>query len=281
VRIGRGGRVTVWVVGWLSLTVGLALLARLLGPGAVDRVDEPPDMVYIAAGTGTMGAEGATKDEGPIHEVTLAAFGIDRLPITNAQFAAFLNAIGRHDDAEGSLYAFDDPSGRVWYASERYMAQASFERFPVVGETWLGAREYCAWRGARLPTEAEWERAARGAVGRIYAWGDEPPDISRARFAFRLYELMPVGSYPAGATPDGLLDMAGNVTQWTSTLYRPYPYRADDGREDPTADGARVTRGGSYNASGDMLRASYRGVGMVKGPVGGRPPIGFRCARGA
>lgn len=269
-----------WAVGWISLTIGLALVARWVGPGAADRVDEPPDMVRIAGGVGSMGSESGTKDEWPVHDVTLAAFEIDRLPITNAQFATFLNAVGSHEGPDGSLYSLDDPSGRIWQASA-YTPAPGTERHPVVSETWRGAVAYCAWRGARLPTEAEWERAARGPQGRTYPWGDEQPDISRARFAFRLYDLMPVGSYPAGATPEGVLDMAGNVWQWTSTLYRPYPYQADDGREDPLAAGARVTRGGSYSASSDMLRTSYRSVGLVRGPVGGRGPTGFRCARDA
>ena len=109
-----------------------------------------------------MGSDEATKDEGPEHDVTLAPFEIDRLLVTNAQFAVFLNALGRHDDANGPLYLFDDPSGRVWNANAQYTTSPGFERYPVVGETWRGAQAYCEWRGGRLPTEAEWERAARG-----------------------------------------------------------------------------------------------------------------------
>jgi formylglycine-generating enzyme required for sulfatase activity len=92
---------------------------------------------------------------------------------------------------------------------------------------------------------------------------------------------VPIGSYPAGATPDGILDMAGNVPQWTSTRYAPYPYRDDDGREDPDGTGERVTRGGGAAAPAEALRATFRNVGMFRSPPAGRPPVTFRCARDA
>jgi formylglycine-generating enzyme required for sulfatase activity len=90
-----------------------------------------------------------------------------------------------------------------------------------------------------------------------------------------------VGSYPAGTTPEGVEDMAGNVWQWTSSLYWPYPYHADDGREDPSAPGERVTRGGGQSSTADMLRSTYRNISMMQIPATGRPPVTFRCARDA
>jgi formylglycine-generating enzyme required for sulfatase activity len=278
-----------WAAGWLTLSAGLAVVASIFGPGASAHVDDPVAMVRIAAGSFTMGSEDLSADERPVNVLKLAAFDIDRLPVTNTQFAAFLNVVGSDTDERGMLYDVDDPAGRVWHVGARYAPAASYEQFPVIAETWQGARAYCEWRGARLPTEAEWERAARGTAGRFYPWGDEPPNSLRARFGFRQNDYLPVGSYPDGATPEGVLDMAGNVWQWTSSLYLPYPYRADDGRENPTAIGARVIRGGSHNGPADMLRASFRSIGLVPGQipagvvgmVGSHPTIGFRCARDA
>jgi iron(II)-dependent oxidoreductase len=146
--------------------------------------------------------------------------------------------------------------------------------------TWRGALEFCAWRGARLPSEAEWEAAARGRAGRTYPWGEEPPTSDRAVFGRRSNETQPVGGRPAGATPEGVHDLAGNLAEWTSTLYRPYPYRPDDGREDPDAPGGRVTRGGDhvFDADPARLRAPFRG-GFSRAPLVGHRHIGFRCAR--
>jgi iron(II)-dependent oxidoreductase len=149
----------------------------------------------------------------------------------------------------------------------------------VVEASWRGALAYCVRLGKRLPTEAEWEFAARGAAQRAYPWGDAPPDDRRARFAKGWNETAPVGSHPDGATPQGLLDMAGNVHQWVSSLDRPYPYRADDGREDPGAEGERVTRGGAHNSPAEHLRVSWRGRGVSRAPAAGHHNIGFRCAR--
>jgi len=270
-----------WASSWISLSIGLAMLASTFGPGPIDSIDEPTLMVLIDGGPFTMGAEDLSADERPVHVVQLDAFEIDRLPVTNAQFAAFLNAIGRADGDDGPYFDFDDSGGKVWRVAERYAPSSGYEHHPVVSETWRGARAYCTWRGGRLPTEAEWERAARGASGRTYPWGEDLPSAYRARYGFRLSEYMPVGSYPEGATPEGVLDMAGNVWQWTSTRYSPYPYRPDDGREDPANSNGRVVRGGSHNSSAEMLRSSFRGIGQVLpvGPISGRPTIGFRCAR--
>jgi iron(II)-dependent oxidoreductase len=236
-------------------------------------------MVRVPPGAFMMGTEAGSPDERPAHTIHLPAFEIDVLPVVNAQFAAFLNETGSTDGANSLLYDLTDPSARIGRSGDRFMAAGGFEQHPMVAETWHGARAFCAWRGTRLPTEAAWERAARGADGRTYPWGEEPPDATRARYAYRTAEYLKAGSYLAGATPDGILDMAGNVWQWTSSLYRPYPYRADDSREDQSIGGERVIRGGDQSSSAEMLRSTYRTGGATRAPRGARPHVTFRCAR--
>jgi len=276
-RIGNGA----WALGWTSFSILLAVLASVIGPGPAERPSDPVVMVRIPAGPFTMGSEVDSADERPAHTLELRAFEIDKLPVVNAQFAAFMNETGASHQAYGILYNLTDPVAKIVWLGGRYAAVQGFEQHPVVAETWQGARAFCAWRGARLPTEAEWERAARGPNGRSYPWGNEPPDASRARFAFRFLEYYRVGSYPAGATPDGILDMAGNVWQWTSSLYRAYPYRADDGREDPKARGERVARGGAQSSSAEMLRSTFRNAVPPDQVAATTTPITFRCARDA
>jgi iron(II)-dependent oxidoreductase len=269
-------------------------------------------MIRVPGGAYPIGTDQGRADERPTHRVMLDPFWIDRHEVTTAEFVAFLQAVLAGRDvrligsaapgtAEGraiqgadavllmeqvgapdrrTLVALNDAESRIGIEQGRLLAQPGFERHPVNEVTWNGARAYCGWRGARLPTEAEWEAAARGREGRRYPWGDEAPTAERAVFARRSNETEPVGSRPAGATPDGIQDLAGNVAEWTSSLYRPYPYRTDDGREDPEARGERVTRGGDhvFDVSPEKLRGAFRG-GFSRATDVGHRHIGFRCAR--
>lgn len=237
-------------------------------------------MVPIAAATFVMGSDTGPDDERHAHRVTVASFRIDRREVSNAEFARFLNAVGDFHNAAGRrLYDADDGDARIHPVDGRWRADKGFETHPVNEASWFGARDYCAWRGARLPSEAEWELAARGVEGRRYPWGDAPPDAARARYDTGWMRTLPVGSLSVGATPEGVLNLAGNVHEWTSSLYRPYPYDAGDGREDADSDAARVTRGGAADTGADSLTGTWRGRTVSRRPRAGHHNIGFRCAK--
>jgi formylglycine-generating enzyme required for sulfatase activity len=237
----------------------------------------PPDMVEIPAGPFIMGSNAGAEDERPAHEVTLAAFAIDRFPVTNVQYAEFLNR--RATPAAPRLYDFNDPDARIHRSGERWSADRGFEHHPVIEVPWGGALAYCASSGKRLPTEAEWEKAARGTDERPYPWGPEPPDRLRAQFNAGWNETQPVDAFPSGASPYGAHDMAGNAWEWVSSAYRPYRYRADDGREDPRPGPARGTRGGGHDSPAAGITTTQRGRNLSRNPASGHHNIGFRCAR--
>jgi iron(II)-dependent oxidoreductase len=239
-----------------------------------------PGMVRIAGGTFTMGSASGLPDERPPHPVTLKAFFIDRLPVTHAEYAAFLNTLGGTANAKGRhLFDWDDGDARIRKVQGRWQAHPGFQRHPANEMTWFGARDYCAALGKRLPTEAEREFAARGTAGRTYPWGEARPDATRARFGVGWTRTVPVGSFAKGATPDGVLDLAGNVNEWTASIMRPYPYRADDGREEGGTLADRVVRGGAADTGADTLRASWRGASVSRNARAGHHNIGFRCAK--
>lgn len=277
------------------------------------RVEAP--MVQIPGGAYTIGSDRGRPDERPAHTVSLDSFSIDRYEVTNAEFVTFLQAAvladrsldlrlagdaapGTADSrairgadvvllmedtrapSRRTLVALNDAESRIGIQQGRLYVAPGLEQHPVNEVTWRGARAFCAWRGARLPTEAEWEAAARGRQGRTYPWGEEAPAAARAVFGRGSNETEPVGGRPAGATPEGVHDLAGNVAEWTSTLYRPYPYRRDDRREDPEAAGERVTRGGDhvFDAAPERLGVTFR-AGFSRNPAVGHRHIGFRCAR--
>jgi len=211
------------------------------------------ECVRVPAGEFLMGSSlaedrEAAKGELPQHRVTVAEFYIGKVPVTNAQYAAFVRS---------AKYGAPLDSDREGIAQDK-------GEHPVVGSSWHDARAFCAWlsqatgRRFRLPTEAEWEKAARGTNGRIYPWGDRLPEAELCNYEMLVGHTTPVGAYPGNVSPYGALDLAGNVGEWTSSLYRPYPYRADDGREDPTTEGVRVVRGGAFSLTRWNARCACR-----------------------
>ena len=160
------------------------------------------------------------------------------------------------------------------YGQLRYQDPQSAKQ-PVTGITWEQAQEYAKWAGGRLPTEAEWEKACRGTDGRIYPWGNQDPTGELLNYWWTgLRTSSAVGSYPRDASPYGALDMAGNVQEWTSSAYAPYPYNPEDGREGPNAD-VRVLRGGSFYTPDDFARCAHR---YEHSPDSNSNELGFRVA---
>ena len=247
-------------------------------------------MVEVPAGAFVMGRDDGPADERPAHRVELGRFMIDRLPVTHADFATFLEAQGLQGVRYGRRYRRyddDDADARIHRVDGRWRADPRVDRHPVSEVPWAGARDYCAWLGKRLPTEAEWEKAARGTDAHRYPWGNTGPDASRAKFGAEWMQTAPADAYPAGASPYGALDMAGNQWEWVTSLYRPYPYSATDGREDAGGDAdvnagvneLRGTRGGGHDSTPDELTTTQRGRNLSRAPRAGHHNIGFRCAR--
>lgn len=236
-------------------------------------------MVRIAAGPFLMGSNDGPDDERPQHRVDLAEFFIDRTMVTNMQFAAFLNAVGPSGPKGERYFDIDDPDARVHRRDGKWRPHSGHENHPVVEVSWFGALAYCRWLGKRLPTEAEWEKAARGTDGRKFPWGHEPPDRTRAHYGAGWNDLVPVGRFPKAASPYGALDMAGNGWEWVSSAYLPYPYDAADGRENLSRDQVRGTRGGGHDSGAGELTTSHRGRQVSRNFRSGHHNIGFRCAR--
>jgi formylglycine-generating enzyme required for sulfatase activity len=214
------------------------------------------ELVRVPAGEFLMGSdpekdERAYDDEQPQHTIDLPEFAIGKYPITNAQYAAFVQATGHR--APKHWEKGEIPSGKGDH--------------PVVYVSWDDAMAFCEWlsqetdKGFVLPSEAEWEKAARGTNGRIYPWGDEDPTADLCNFGKNVGDTTPVGNYsPKGDSPYGCADMAGNVWEWTRSLYKDYPYDSEDGREDLDAGGdvRRVVRGGAFAYNTRVVRCAFR-----------------------
>jgi formylglycine-generating enzyme required for sulfatase activity len=232
------------------------------------------DWVTIPAGSFLMGSnprrdKDALEDEQPQHRVYLPEYCIARVPVTLKQFVDFVEATDYRTEAEraDSEFTWYQPRGRG--SDARGKAQ-----HPVTWISWRDAQEFCRWAKVCLPSEAEWEKAARGTDGKIYPWGNQPPPTAQlCNSSNWVGDTTPVGRYPKGASPFGVLDMAGNVWEWTSTLYSPYPYKANDGREDAGSALRRVLRGGSYDLNAGNVRCAVRYWDLPDSRNGG---IGFR-----
>jgi formylglycine-generating enzyme required for sulfatase activity len=239
------------------------------------------EMIRIPAGPFTMGSDKGPADERPAHIVTLAAFDIDAFPVTNADFAKFLNALGLRNSLGEKRYDDDDNDARIHRTNERWQADPGYENHPAVEPSWVGARDYCAWLGKRLPSEAQWEKAARGTDARPYPWGIDLPNENRARFAAGYNQTTRVDAFPDGRSAYGVWSMAGNAWEWVSSAYRPYPYRSDDGRESVEAGPVRSTRGGGHDSLATEITTTQRGRNLSRSPQAGHHNISFRCVRDA
>jgi formylglycine-generating enzyme required for sulfatase activity len=229
--------------------------------------DETP-MVEIPAGEFGMGSDGtqALEDERPAHRVWLEAYSIDQFEVTTAQYAAFLKA---------------RPQSAPWLW-ETVNLKIHGDR-PVIGVNWADAEAYCRWKHARLPTEAEWEKAARGTDGRLYPWGLQAPTEKLANFALGArfsysQVLMPVQSYEAGKSPYGLYQMAGNVWEWVSDWYGAgyYEQSPEKNPGGPAQGQFKVLRGGSWSDLPKYL-LTYGRFKLL--PETRNSYTGFRCAK--
>ena len=254
----------------LLLLVGLAgCLPRAASPGG--------EMVFVPAGAFWMGSNEGDADEGPVHQVYLEAFWIDRYEVTNAQYAEFLNATqGDQGRCGGHICAdtkVENPDSHLLYQEGRYVAERGYDAHPVIEVSWYGAKAYCEHYGKRLPSEAEWEKAARGTEGAAYPWGKEY-DPHKLNSDYRVGDTTPVGSYPDGASPYGACDMAGNVWEWVAEWYDAYPGSAY--RSPFFGHKYKVVRGGSWNHPADDARCARRDIAH---PDRRLRVVGFRCAR--
>ncbi len=216
-------------------------------------------------------AAGGFEFEKPEHVSNVAAFWLDRDLVTNQQYKKFLDANPSRSVPDIEL---EQLKAWSWDAATRNFP-AGRETYPVVLVTWDDARAYCEWAGKRLPTEAEWEKAARGTDGRLYPWGNDWSSDKSAFGERGAQDAAPVGKFPAGASPYTVNDMVGNVWQWTSSLFEKYPYNANDGRENLQAQGERVTRGGMFAFGAAVSRANARNK---LAPTDRAISVGFRCA---
>jgi formylglycine-generating enzyme len=222
-------------------------------------------MVLVPAGEFTMGADNL---DNPRHSVYLDAFYIDKFEITTSRYAGFMKATGRELPSKWSEV-------RLVSHGER----------PVIGVLWQDADAYCRWAGKRLPTEAEWEKAARGTDGREYPWGNEPPTPRRANFnkccEWKGYDVLAVvGSLEAGRSPYGIYDLAGNVSEWVADWYdnTSYKYELDRNPKGPADGEEKVVRGGSWFDPGPLQRSALRSRSY---PSASSTDRGFRCAKDA
>jgi len=237
----------------------------------------PENMVLIPAGEFIMGSNRIDTDakavqygsrkpwfanESPERKVSLKEFYIDRTEVTNAAYSKFIAAASRKAPANW-------PQGKV---------PEGKGDFPVTSVSWFDAAEYCKWRGARLPSEQEWEKAARGTDGRIFPWGDDF-DLKKVNTLGKYGGTTAVGKFSEGASPYGVLDMAGNVIEWTADWYGQYPGNTYDDKD--YGERFKVLRGGGWGGIGHYTMQVYVSAPFrsIADPKGAYNDVGFRCVK--
>ena len=239
----------------------------VLGIGSTSRsLKDDMVLVYIPAGDFTMGTDDGREDTKPAHQVYLDAFWIDQTEVTNAMYKACVDQNKCNPpDKDNSATRLD------YYGNDEY------GNYPVIFVSWHDASSYCSWVGRRLPTEAEWEKAARGPNGNIYPWGNTDPKDTLLNYKGNKSDTTEVGSYPDGASLYGVLDLAGNVWEWVNDVYDPKYYQVFPANNPlgPESGDYRVLRGGSWSLQNAEVESTYR-YSFVPEVTNG--VFGFRCA---
>lgn len=247
-------------------------------------------LVYIPEGAFLMGRaptdNAAFPNESPQHKVVLDHFRIDKTEVTNAMFSAFVEDTAYVTDAERKEGEANSLKDGDWQSDDEANWKHPFgatsniigkDQYPVSQVSWSDAFAYCRWAGRRLPTEAEWEKASRGTDGRLYPWGNESPDCSRAQYIDCQGVSIPVGTKSLGASVYGVFDMAGNVWEWTNDYYLSSYYATSPASnpQGPVSGNNRVIRGGSFFNIPELLRSSNRNYQKSNVSYAN---YGFRCA---
>jgi eukaryotic-like serine/threonine-protein kinase len=250
----------------LTVTTDLPAATEEQSPGIGSSMigKDGATLMFVPEGEFTMGSD-FNADEEPIHQVNLGAFWIDKTEVTNAMYA---NCV-----ADG---ACKEPKKTSSNKHPVYYGNPEFDNYPMIHVDWNTANAYCSWAGRELPSEAQWEKAARGTDRRAYPWGNQVPNANLLNYNNDLGDTTEVGNYPDGASIFGALDMAGNVYEWVSSLYQSYPYDANDGRENLTSLEPRVLRGGAWSFNGNYVRSANRIRSNPTNSSDNR--YGFRCA---
>lgn len=241
----------------------------------------PPDMVLVPSGFFKMGLNNSLDDEGPEHRVFLDSYYIDKFEVSAKDFSAFLNT---NNNSKG--YYHDNKFGTLIFTG-KYEPRPGLENFPINNVSWQAAHDYCKWKDKRLPSEAEWEKAARGENANTYPWGNQPPSPKLARYHQTWTEeikhkvFVPVDAFEEGKSVYGLYNMAGNVKEWVDDWYERGYYKEIDeyaNPKGPIGGEFKVVRGGSWRDLKGFIYSSFRNNGT---PNSRMDDYGFRCARDA
>jgi formylglycine-generating enzyme required for sulfatase activity len=250
------------------------------GKSSVEK-ESPKDMVLVSPGFFIMGSNRSLKDEAPEHRVYLDSYWIDKYEVSAGKFAEFLNTV---DNVKG--YYLDNKFGTLYYDS-RFHPRPGLENYPINNITWKAADAYCKWGKNRLPTEAEWEKAARGTSAQAYPWGNISPSNTLARY-FQTWTkeekhnvMVPVQALAEGQSPYGLHNMAGNVKEWVDDWYDREYYNEQSeyaNPRGPIGGEFKVVRGGSWRDLKGFIYSTFRNSGN---PNSRMDDYGFRCAKNA
>ncbi len=280
-------------------TVAQTEKAKSKGHSVGDTWVRPTDtmgMVYVPAGEFEMGSDddamayalqlydeygSSTRREDfereqPAHTVALDGFWMDQTKVTNAQYAAFLNERGNQTEGGVAWLDLEERDCMIEQSGGEFKPENGYADHPVMEVSWYGAAAYCAWVKARLPTEAEWEYAARGSEGRTYPWGDDPPTCEQAQFR----DCLPIGTAPVGSFPDSaswcnVQGLGGNVWEWVTDWFGDYSSERQVNPTGPSFGIARGLRGGSWGSKAYVVRSAFR----YRYAPSVTYNLGFRCAK--